>query len=74
MAKTFLPYTVDQQLLLPPDMREWLPENHLAHFILDVVAGTAVSLFGLWVAVILDRHGDRVWNLVVPPSLRRVQA
>lgn len=37
MAKTFLPYSIDQQLLLPPDMREWLPENHLAHFILDVV-------------------------------------
>jgi transposase len=37
MAKTFLPYTVDQPLLLPPDMRDWLPENHLARFILDVI-------------------------------------
>ena len=37
MAKSFLPYSVDQQILLPQDMREWLPENHLAHFILDVV-------------------------------------
>ena len=37
MARTFLPYTVDQRLLLPPDMREWLPERHLAYFILDVV-------------------------------------
>lgn len=44
------------------------------HFILDVVAGTAVALFGLWAAVILDRHGDRVWNRVVPLSLRRAQA
>lgn len=25
-------------MLLPPDLRDWLPENHLAHFILDAVA------------------------------------
>lgn len=37
MSNSFLPYSLDQQLLLPSDMREWLPENHLAHFILDVV-------------------------------------
>jgi len=24
-------------MLLPPDLRDWLPENHLAHFILDAV-------------------------------------
>ena len=38
MAKGYLPYDVDQRLLLPPDMREWLPEGHLALFILDVVS------------------------------------
>lgn len=27
----------DQFFLLPPDMREWLPEGHLAWFVLDVV-------------------------------------
>ena len=37
MAKSFLPYSLDQQILLPQDMREWLPENHLALFILDLV-------------------------------------
>jgi len=37
MAKSFLPYSLDQQILLPQDMREWLPDNHLAHFILDLV-------------------------------------
>ena len=37
MAKGYLPYSVDQRLLLPVDMREWLPEKHLALFILDVV-------------------------------------
>ncbi len=37
MAKSYLPYSVDQRLLLPLDMRDWLPEGHLALFILDVV-------------------------------------
>ena len=27
MTKAFRPYTLDQQLLLPPDMRPWLPEG-----------------------------------------------
>lgn len=44
------------------------------YFILDVVAATAVSLFGLGAAMMLGRHGERVRNLVVPLSLRRVQA
>jgi transposase len=37
MTKTFRPYSLDQQLLLPPDMRAWLPEGDLALFISDVV-------------------------------------
>jgi transposase len=37
MARNYLPYTLDQRLLLPPDMRAWLQEGHLALFIADVV-------------------------------------
>jgi hypothetical protein len=37
MGKTFRTYNLDQRLLLPPDMRQWLPEGHLALFLLDVV-------------------------------------
>jgi transposase len=37
MSRLFRPYSVDQHLLLPPDLREWLPEGHLASFISDVV-------------------------------------
>lgn len=33
----FRPYDRDQLLLLPPDMKAWLPEDDLAYFILDVV-------------------------------------
>ena len=29
---------LDQLLLMPPSVRDWLPEDHLAFFVLDVVA------------------------------------
>ena len=37
MDKTFRAYNLDQRLLLPPDLREWLPDGDLALFISDVV-------------------------------------
>jgi transposase len=37
MNKTYRPYAINQQLLLPPNLRDWVPEGHLALFILDVV-------------------------------------
>ena len=37
MTRTFRPYTLDQRLLLPPDLREWLPDNDLAWFLSDTV-------------------------------------
>ena len=37
MSKTFLPYDPEEQLLLPVALQEWLPEDHLAYFISDVV-------------------------------------
>jgi transposase len=43
MARNYLPYTLDQRLLLPPDMREWLPEGHLALFIADIVSELDLS-------------------------------
>jgi transposase len=39
MSKPFRPYAPRQSYLLPPSPLEWLPEDHLAYFILDVVAG-----------------------------------
>ena len=37
MAKTYRFYCPDQLLLLPPSLRDWLPENHLVYFVSDVV-------------------------------------
>ncbi|MDR7497529.1 MAG: IS1182 family transposase [Armatimonadota bacterium] len=36
-TKEYRPYSPDQLLLLPPSLREWLPEGHLAYFIGDLV-------------------------------------
>ncbi len=38
MAQNFLPFNRQQAYLMPPDLQEWLPENHLARFIADVVS------------------------------------
>ena len=35
--KTFRPYSPEQSYLLPPSPREWLPEGHLAFFILGLL-------------------------------------
>ena len=37
MAKTYRPYMPEQALLLPPSLREWLPDDHLAYFVGDLV-------------------------------------
>ena len=37
MGLRFIPCDRDQSFLMPPDLREWLPENHLAWFVLDAV-------------------------------------
>jgi transposase len=37
MAYNFLPSDRDQPFLLPPDLRDWLPADHLAWFVRDVV-------------------------------------
>ena len=34
---SFRPYEPDQQLLLPPSLRDWLPPDHLAWFISETV-------------------------------------
>lgn len=37
-SKSYRPWSPDQSFLLPPSPREWLPEGHLAYFLLDVVS------------------------------------
>jgi transposase len=37
MAQSFIVCDREQVLLLPPDLREWLPADHLARFVIDTV-------------------------------------
>jgi transposase len=37
--KTFKPYNPDQLFLLPPVLQDWLPEDHPAAFLREVVDG-----------------------------------
>jgi len=43
MAKTYRPYVPEQDLLLPPSLRDWLPEDHLAFFVSDLIDQLDVS-------------------------------
>ena len=45
MSTTFRPYAPDQMLLLPADLRAWLPEGHLAHHVSDLVDGVDLTAF-----------------------------
>src|ERR1700676_5324218 len=43
MGKRYRPYYPDEELLLPPSLRDWLPEKHLAYFVSDVVDNLDLS-------------------------------
>jgi transposase len=45
MAQRFIAADREQVFLLPPSMREWLPEDHLAWFVLDAVAELDLAAF-----------------------------
>jgi transposase len=45
MAYNFVAGDRDQLLLMPPSLAEWLPADHLAWFVLDVVGELDVSAF-----------------------------
>src|SRR3989442_14775518 len=45
MTKCFLADDIDQVLLMPPSLHDWLPENHLARFVADLLASLDLSAF-----------------------------
>jgi len=61
MAARFVNVDHETALLLPPDLRDWVPEDHMVHFIMD-----AVKLLNLDQARVNERGtGDAQY----PPSL-----
>jgi transposase len=55
MAQNFIGCDRDQELLLPPSLREWLPEDHLAWFVIDAVE--AMDLAAFYAVYRQDGHG-----------------
>lgn len=43
MGKSYRPYYPNEELLLPPSLHDWLPEDHLAYFVSDVVDNLDLS-------------------------------
>lgn len=43
MSKRYRPYCPEQMLLLPPSLQDWLPKDHLAYFVRDVVSQMDLS-------------------------------
>src|SRR5215475_4401197 len=42
---TYVPFDRDQPFLLPPDLKEWLPEDDIAHFIVAAVERVRLGAF-----------------------------
>ena len=55
MAQNFVACDREQELLLPPSLREWLPEGHLAWLVIDAVAAFDLSEF--YAAYRIDGQG-----------------
>jgi transposase len=60
MAQNFIASRREQGFLLPPDVREWLPADHLAWFVIDAVAEMDLSAF--YAAYRADGHGRAAYE------------
>lgn len=48
MSKTYRPCNPNQQYLMPPSLRDWLPEEHLAYFVSDTIDEMDLSEIDGW--------------------------
>src|SRR3954453_13858779 len=55
MAQNFVACDREQELLIPPSLREWLGEGHVAWFVIDAVE--AFELSGFYAVYRVDGHG-----------------
>lgn len=59
--KQYRPWSPDTPLAMPASLRAWLPEDHLVHFVLDVVATLDIRAIDLSYQT-KDHRGARPWN------------
>ena len=67
MAQNFIESRREQGFLLPPDVREWLPADHLAWFVIDAVREMDLSAF--YASYRADGHGRAAYEPSVMVSL-----
>jgi transposase len=67
MPQNFIESRREQGFLLPPDVREWLPADHLAWFVLDAVAG--MDLVDFYAGYRADGHGRAAYEPSVMVAL-----
>jgi transposase len=60
MPQNFLACDREQVFLMAPDVRDWLPEGHLAWFVLDAVE--AMDLAAFYAAYRSDGHGRAAYE------------
>src|ERR1700688_3819394 len=60
MPQNFIEGQREQGFLLPPDVRDWLPDEHLAWFVIEAVSGMELS--GFYGAYRADGHGRAAYE------------
>jgi len=60
MGQNFIVSRREQGFLLPPDVREWLPADHLAWFVIDAVGEMDLDAF--YAAYRADGHGRAAYE------------
>ena len=68
MGKSFRSDDLNQLLLLPPSLHDWLPENHLARFLVDVV--NALDLSAIYASY--EEKDGRGLSAYAPPMMVRL--
>jgi transposase len=67
MPQNFIECDREQTFLLPPSLRDWLPEDHLAWFVLEAVGRLDLEAF--YAAYRADGHGRAAYELSMVVSL-----
>ena len=67
MAQNFIDCDREQAFLLPPSLRDWLAEDHLAWFVIDAVGRLDLQPF--YLAYRADGHGRAAYEPSVMVSL-----
>jgi transposase len=60
MPQNFISADREQVFLMPPNMRDWLPDDHLALFVIDAVG--VMDLAAFYRAYRADGHGRAAYE------------